>query len=99
VRRLPYNRVLVNRVLKSLTESKVLMKIHARRNYVLTKEFRETLKREVERKTPRSGIHRFPSLDVFYVGGMEDWDDREFEVYVKAMRDMWVGLSQNRRPG
>jgi hypothetical protein len=97
-RRLPYHRVLVNRVLRSMTESNVLMKIHDRRNYVLTQEFRETLRREVERKVPHSGMHQFPSLDVFYVGGLENWGEREFEVYVGAMRDLWLRLSRNHRP-
>lgn len=79
-------------------ESNVLMKIHDRRNYVLTPEFRETLKREVGEKRPLSGIHQFPSLDVFYIGGMEDWSEHEFEVYVGGMRDMWQSLSRNRTP-
>jgi len=74
------------------------MKIHDRRNYLLTDEFRETLKREVQRKTPSSGIHQFPSLDVFYVGGMEHWNEREFEIYVGEMKDMWRRLSRDRRP-
>jgi hypothetical protein len=97
LRRLPYNRMLVSRVLKSLLDSNLLMKIHDRRNYVLTDTFRETLKREVQRKSPRSGIHQFPSLAVFYVGGMEDWSEHEFEVYVGEMRDMWRRLSVDRR--
>jgi hypothetical protein len=71
-RRLPHNRNVTNRVLKALLESKVLMRIHDRRNYVLTDEFRDMLRSEVKRKAPSSGIHQFPSLDVFYVGGMED---------------------------
>ena len=78
-------------------DSNVLMRIHDRRNNVLTAEFRETLKREVRRKTPRSGIHQFPSLDVFFVGGMEDWSEHEFEIYVGEMRDMWRRLSRDRR--
>lgn len=93
IRRLPYNRMLVSRVLKSLLDSNVLTRIHDRRNYVLTEEFRETLKREVRMKAPASGIHRFPSIDVFYVGGMEDWSEREFETYVDEMREMWHRLS------
>lgn len=97
LRRLPYNRQLVNRVLKSLLDSNLLMKIHDRRNYVLTDTFRDGLKREVQRKTPRSGIHQFPSLDVFYVGGMEDWTEHQFEIYVGEMRDMWRRLSMDRK--
>jgi hypothetical protein len=96
-RTLPYNRMLVSRVLKSLLDSDVLTRIHDRRNYVLTDEFRETLKREVQRKAPRSGIHQFPSLDVFYVGGMEDWSKHEFETYVDEMKATWRRLSQDRR--
>lgn len=95
LRRLPYESTLVSRVLKSLVDSNVLMKIHDRRNYILTDEFRGTLKTEVQRRTPRSGIHQFPSLDVFFVGGMEDWSEHEFEIYVDQMRDMWRRLSQN----
>ena len=49
-------------------------------------------------EAPCSGIHQFPSLDVFYVGGMEDWSEHEFEVYVGGMRDMWQSLSRNRTP-
>jgi len=97
-RRLPYHRNLINRVLESLLDSKVLMRIHDRRNYVLTDKFRETLKREIRRKAPSSGIHQFPSLDVFYVGGMEDWSEHEFETYVGEMKAMWRRLSQDRRP-
>ena len=96
-RRLPYNRNVTNRVLKALLDSKVLMRLHDRRNYVLTDEFREMLKREVQRKTPLSGIHQFPSLDVFYIGGMEDWGEHEFETYVSEMKVMWRRLSQERR--
>jgi hypothetical protein len=96
LRRLPFEPTLVSRVLKSLVDSNLLMKIHDRRSYVLTNMFRDTLKKEVQRKTPRSGIHRFPSLDVFYVGGMEDWDEHEFEIYVSEMKDMWGRLSRNR---
>lgn len=93
-RRFPYEQTLVSRVLRSLTESNVLLKIHNRRNYVLTREFRETLREEVQRKRPVSGIHQFPSLEVFYVGGMEDWSEHEFEVYIEEMRDMWRRLSK-----
>ena len=96
-RRLPHNRMLVSRVLKSLLDSNVLTRIHDRRNYVLTDEFREMLKGEVRRKAPESGIHQFPSLDVFYVGGMEDWGEHEFETYVGEMKAMWLRLSQDRR--
>jgi hypothetical protein len=95
-RRLPYQRDLVTRALKSLVESNVLMKIHDRRNYVLTPEFRETLKREVGEKRPQSGIHQFPSLDVFYIGGMEEWSEHDFELYVGGMRDVWQHLSRDR---
>jgi hypothetical protein len=96
LRRLPYEPTLVSRVLKSLVDSNVLMKIHDRRNYILTNEFRRALKAEVQRRTPQSAIpHRFPSLDVFYVGGMEDWSEHEFGIYVDQMRDMWHRLSQN----
>jgi hypothetical protein len=94
-RRLPYQGDLVSRVLRSLMDSGVLMKIHDRRNYVLTPEFREALKKEVGLKRPHSGIHQFPSLEVFYVGGIEDWSKHEFETYVDGMRDMWERLSQN----
>jgi hypothetical protein len=90
--------MLVSRVLKSLLDSKLLMRIHNRRNYVLTNQFRDTLKREVQRKTPLSGIHQFPSLNVFYVGGMEDWSEHEFETYLAEMREMWRRLSLDRRP-
>ncbi len=93
-RRLPYESTLVSRVLKSLVDSRVLMKIHDRRKYVLTDLFLETLKKEVQRKTPESGIHQFPSLDVFHVGGMADWTEHEFEIYVGQMRQMWRRLSQ-----
>jgi len=97
-RRLPYQGDLVSRVLKSLLDSSVLLKIHDRRNYVLTPEFRETLKREVGEKRPLSGIHQFPALDIFYVGGMQDWSEHEFEVYVDGMRDMWQRLSRKSHP-
>ena len=96
-RKLPYNRMLVSRVLKSLLDSNVLARIHDRRNYVLTDHFREMLKREVEKKVPRSGIHQFPSLDAFYVSGMEDWSEHEFDTYVGEMKAMWRRMSQNRR--
>ena len=95
-RKLQYNRNVTNRALKALLESKVLMRIHDRRNYVLSDEFREMLKKEVKAKTPISGIHQFPSLDVFYVGGMEDWSEHEFEMYVGEMGRMWRRLSQDR---
>lgn len=97
VRKLPYKPALVSKVLKSLLDSNLLVKIHGRRNYILADEFRETLKKEVRRKTPSSGIHQFPALDVFYVGGMEDWGEHEFEIYVSQMRDMWLRLSRSRR--
>jgi len=96
IRKLPYKPALVSKVLKSLLDSNLLVKIHGRRNYILTDEFRETLKKEVRRKTPGSGIHQFPALDVFYVGGMEDWGEHEFEIYVSQMRDMWLRLSRDR---
>lgn len=95
-RRLPYQGDLVNRVLRSLMDSGVLMKIHDRRNYVLTPRFRETLRREVRLKRPPSGIHQFPSLDVFYVGGIEDWSEHELESYIGSMRDVWERLSKSR---
>ena len=96
IRRLHYKPALVSKVLKSLLDSNLLVKIHGRRSYILTDEFREILKKEVLRKTPASGIHQFPALDVFYVGGMEDWGEHEFEVYVAEMKDMWLRLSRNR---
>jgi hypothetical protein len=97
-RRLRYRPALVSRVLKSLVDSNLLMKTHDRRNYLLTDEFRETLKREVQRKTPGSGIHQFPSLDVFYIGGIEGWNEHEFEIYVGEMKDMWRRLSRDSKP-
>ena len=99
IRRLPHDAKLVSKVIKALLESNLLVKIHSRRNYILTDVFRETLKKEVLRKTPSSGIHQFPALDVFYVGGMEDWGEHEFEIYVSEMREMWQRLSRSRRPG
>jgi len=96
-RRLPYHYNLTSRVLKSLLDSKVLMKMHDRRNYVLSDEFREMLKNELKAKAPASGIHQFPSLDVFYIGGMEDWSEHEFDTYVREMKAMWQRLSQERR--
>jgi len=96
-RKLPYQYNLTTRVLRTLVDSKVLMRIHDRRNYVLTDEFREMLKNEVKTKTPASGIHQFPSLEVFYVGGMEDWSEHEFDTYVSEMKSMWRRLSQERR--
>lgn len=96
-RKLPYHYNLTSRVLRSLVDSKVLMRIHDRRNYVLTDEFREMLKNEVKAKAPASGIHQFPSLEVFYIGGMEDWSEHEFESYVSEMRAMWRRMSQERR--
>ena len=95
-RKLPYHYNLTSRALRSLVDSKVLMRIHDRRNYVLTDEFREMLKHEVKAKAPASGIHQFPSLEVFYVGGMEDWSEHEFETYVNEMKAMWRRLSQER---
>src|ERR1022692_2366380 len=47
-RKLPYHYNLTSRALRSLVDSKVLMRIHDRRNYVLTDEFREMLKNEVK---------------------------------------------------
>jgi len=88
--------MLVSRALRSLLDSNVLVRIHGRRNYVLTDEFRETLRKEVRKKTPASGIHQFPSLNVFYVGGMEDWTEHEFETYVAEMGEMWRRLSADR---
>jgi DNA-binding MarR family transcriptional regulator len=98
VRKLLYDPKLVSKVIKSLLESNLLVRIHSRRNYILTETFRETLKKEVLRKAPSSGIHQFPALDVFYVGGMEDWGEHEFEIYVSEMREMWQRLSRSRRP-
>jgi len=98
VRKLPYDPKLVSKVIKSLLESNLLVKIHSRRNYILTDVFRETLKKEVLRKAPSSGIHQFPALDVFYVGGMEEWGEHGFETYVSEMREMWQRLSRSRRP-
>jgi hypothetical protein len=98
VRKLPYDAKLVSKVIKALLESNLLVKIHSRRNYILTDVFRETLKKEVLRKAPSSGIHQFPALDVFYVGGMEDWGEHEFEIYVSEMREMWQRLSRSRQP-
>lgn len=97
IRRLPYHRNLVSRVLNSLLGSNVLMKIHERRNYVLTERFRETLKTEVRRKIPRTRMHQFPSLDVFYVGGIEDWSESEFDTYISQMKETWHQLSSSRK--
>ncbi len=96
-RRLPYQSALVTRVLRALVQSGILKKIHDRRNYVLTEEFLDTLKDQIRRKTPESGIHQFPSLNVFYVGGMENWTQHEFDAYVGEMKERWLDLSGNRK--
>jgi hypothetical protein len=92
-RRRHYNKNLVTRVVKALVESGVLKKVRDRRNYVLTERFLGILKEEIRRKTPVSGIHQFPSLDVFDVGGIENWTEHDLDVYVEEMRKLRCRLS------
>ena len=52
IRRLPYKPALVSKVLKSLLDSNLLVKIHGRRSYILTDEFRETLEEGSSEEDP-----------------------------------------------
>ena len=97
-RRLPYDKSLVTRVVKALLDSGVLRKIRNRRNYVLAEDFLGMIKKEIRTKTPASGIHQFPSLDVFDMGGIESWTEHEFEQYVGEMRKLRRKLSEKRTP-
>ena len=92
-RRHHYNKNLVTRVVKALVDSGVLRKIRDRRNYILTEEFLDMVKEEIRRKIPASGIHQFPSLNVFDVAGVETWTEHEFELYVDEMRKLQHRLS------
>ena len=94
-RRHNYNKNLVTRVVKALVDSGVLKKVRDRRNYVLTEEFLGAVKEEIRRKTPASGIHQFPSVNVFDAGGIENWTEHEFELYVDEMRQLRRRLSGN----
>ena len=93
LRRLPYTKSTVTRVLKVLVNAGVLKKIRDRRNYLLADGFAEIVREQIQRKTPPSGIHQFPSLDVFSVSGMRDWTQHEFDLYVEEMRERWRSLS------
>lgn len=96
LRRLSYGKSKVTRVLKVLVNSGVLEKVRDRRNYLLADGFARIVKEQIRRKTPLSGIHQFPSLDVFSVSGMGNWTQHEFDLYVGAMRERWRSLSASR---
>lgn len=89
-RRLPFNRMLITRVLRSLVESRVIEKSKPRRKYVLTNEFLNAIKGDVTRTMPRKLFIHCPDAAVFEVSGIDSWSEQEFELYVKDLRKLWL---------
>ena len=85
LRRLPFSRSLVTKVLKSLVESGVLKRANARK-YLLSEGFLSTGRQEILAKVPRSALMQFPVMTIFDVCGVETWSEHELEEFVARLR-------------
>lgn len=90
IRKPPLNRGVVTNVLKSLVDSRVIMKTSPRGKYMFTEEFLGMMKREVTRRMPRGTLVRYPDLRVFDISGVEQWTEEELEVYTRDLRRLWL---------
>jgi hypothetical protein len=89
LRRLPFNKRLVERVLRALVDSRVVVKSRLRRKYILTDEFLNLAKGEVVRTMPRQLFIHCPDAAVFDISGIEDWTEEELEIYLRELRKHW----------
>lgn len=94
LRRLPFNGRLVERVLRSLVDSRVVVKSRLRRKYILTEDFLNLAKGEIVRAIPRQLFIHCPDPAVFDISGLESWSEEELEIYVRELRKRWLSKTR-----
>lgn len=87
---LPVSKSQVTRAFKALQAAEVVTRTRARKKYILTDQFLETLRQEITRDMPRGAFIRYPDLSVFDVSGVGSWSGEELEAYVTRLRQRWM---------
>jgi len=98
LRKLPFRPAHVTRVLRALQNSGVVEKMNTR-IYIFTDDFLSLAREEIFKRMPRSGLRQFPVMTVFDVCGLGEWDDYEFEAFIRALRRHRLELAEWKAKG
>jgi hypothetical protein len=88
LRKLPFRPAFVTKVLMSLREAGVIERVNTGK-YLFTSQFMDTMKEEILRKAPRSGLIQFPTMTVFDMCGIDGWNQSDMENFVRRLREHW----------
>lgn len=91
LRDLGFHRSMVRRVLLSLVRTGVIKRINDNK-FLMTKEFKEMMKRRITLNMPRDTFLSFPDCTVFDICGIESWNDDEMDGYVERLREYRTSL-------
>ncbi len=91
IRELPLSKRLVDRTLRALTDSGVIMNcgVRGRGRYRLSDEFIRGVSQDISRVMPRGTFLHYPALKAFDICGVGGWTEDELEVYVGRLREHW----------
>lgn len=98
LRKLPFRPAHVTRVLRALQDSGVISKFD-HQIYKFTDDFLALAKDEIFKRMPRSGILQFPVMTVFDVCGLGEWDDYDFESFIRTLRRRRLELAEWKAKG
>ncbi len=88
LRKLPFRPAFVTKVLMSLRQAGVIERVNTGK-YLFTSQFMDTMKEEILRKAPRSGLIQFPTMTVFDMCGIDGWNQSDMENFVRRLREHW----------
>jgi len=91
-----FSSTMVTKVLRSLREAGVLERVNPRK-YLIAESFTGTLKEDVLSKTPRSGLMQFPTMAVFDICGIEQWNELEVDEFARRLKEHWHNLNAKQR--
>jgi Mn-dependent DtxR family transcriptional regulator len=96
LRDLGFHKSMVSRVLHSLAEAGVIEQIDGSK-FLMTKEFKEMMKRRITMNMPRDTFLSFPDRTIFDICGIEHWNDEEMDGYVERLREYRASLLKRKR--
>jgi hypothetical protein len=94
LRKLPFRPAFVTKVLKSLRQAGVIERVSSGK-YLFTQGFMNAIKGEILSKTPRSDLMQFPTMTIFDVCGVESWNQRDVESFMRRLREHWTKVAQS----
>jgi hypothetical protein len=94
LRKLPFRPAFVTKVLMSLRQAGVIERVNTGK-YLFTSQFMDTMKEEILRKTPRSGLIQFPTMAVFDMCGIDGWNQSDMENFVWRLKEHWKKVVPN----